>query len=179
MQTRRLATFLRSPSSMHHPSPSPQPRSRQKGQQTQPKQRQHARHLRESSLSPAAPTPPLSRDTSSRVHRDSGHNLKAPNKADFATQRITLAKEVGQSLRDALSDLHSSFSSVLSATTPKSAPAGALWPTGDPLLNLKSTTRVTHPEKKSSQQRWDDLLNHHVFNEPDEYNYVGTNYPDR
>ena len=128
----------------------------------------------QSTLSPIAPSiSQLSQDTPMSPQSD------VPANVDFA-HKIALAREVGQNLCDAaLSDLHSSFSSVLSSTTPKSAPAGALWPTGDPLLNLKSTTRVTHPEKKSSQQRWDDLLNHHVFNEPDEYNYVGTNYPDR
>ena len=102
----------------------------------------------------------------------------APANATF-TQKIALAREVGQNLCNAaLSDLRSSFSSVLS-TTPKAAPTNALWPSADPLLNLKSASQATDSEKKSTGQRWDDWLNRRVFDRTDEYNYIGAHHLDR
>ena len=112
----------------------------------------------QSTLSPIAPSiSQLSQDTPMSPQSD------VPANVDFA-HKIALAREVGQNLCDAaLSDLHSSFSSVLSSTTPKSAPADALWPTGDPLLNLKSTTRAARLKTQRKHNKRDGFLNRRLF----------------
>ena len=151
-------------------SPPSQPRST-RVQHIQPRQRQLVGPLREFSLSPSSPIPLPSRNTPSRAHRGSARNLRTPNKVDVANQRITLAKEAGESLRDAaLSDLRSSFSSVLSTTTPKASPTDALWPTGDPLLNLKSASRAAHLRTQSKHNIRGDALSRRLFTDT---NYDG------
>ena len=166
MQTRRLATLATSPSSLLRSTFSPQSLRRlQQYQHTPPQPRWHVGTPRTSPFTPASSSP------LDILSRSLDLSDTPPSKRDFANQQIALAKEVGQTLcNDALADLHSSFSSVLASNSPKEdlATPDALWPSGDPLLSLKSTTRAARASSKKQhdeQRASGDVLKRRLFND--------------
>ena len=138
--------------------------------------RHHRKHVgttRNSPFTPASSTPHLlPQDILSRSLTLSD---TPPSKVDFANQQIAIAKEVGQTLcNDALADLHSSFSSVLSNSLKEDLTSpDVIWPSGDPLLSLKSTTQAAASSNKQhdEQRASGDVLKRRLFNDNAEQIY--------